>query len=64
MPSSKSAPDAQEFAVRGELLIALALTEPAAGSDAANMQLRADKVEGGWLLNGQKMWTKNCLPRP
>jgi alkylation response protein AidB-like acyl-CoA dehydrogenase len=35
-------------------------SEPQAGSDAANMQLRADKVEGGWNLNGQKIWTTSA----
>ena len=35
-------------------------SEPQAGSDAANMQLKAEKVEGGWKLNGQKMWTTSA----
>ncbi len=39
---------------------AVGYSEPEAGSDAANMQLRADKVEGGWMLNGQKMWTTSA----
>ena len=33
---------------------AFALTEPAGGSDNSAMTTRADKVEGGWLLNGRK----------
>jgi alkylation response protein AidB-like acyl-CoA dehydrogenase len=32
-------------------------SEPAAGSDAAGIRTRATRVEGGWLLNGQKVWT-------
>lgn len=32
------------------------LTEPAAGSDAASLQTRADKVDGGYLLNGNKIF--------
>ena len=32
-------------------------SEPAAGSDAAGVRTRASRVEGGWLLNGQKVWT-------
>lgn len=38
----------------GELLTGLALTEPESGSDAQAMRTRATKVEGGWLLNGEK----------
>jgi len=32
-------------------------SEPNAGSDLAGIQSRATKVDGGWLLNGQKTWT-------
>jgi alkylation response protein AidB-like acyl-CoA dehydrogenase len=32
-------------------------SEPGAGSDAAGVRTRATRVEGGWLLNGQKVWT-------
>jgi cyclohexanecarboxyl-CoA dehydrogenase len=38
----------------GELLTGLALTEPESGSDAQAMRMRAKKVDGGWLLNGEK----------
>lgn len=40
--------------ISGELLTGLALTEPESGSDAQAMRMRAKKVEGGWLLNGEK----------
>ncbi|MGR6520273.1 acyl-CoA dehydrogenase family protein (plasmid) [Rhodococcus erythropolis] len=43
-------------AARGEWLGAFAMSEPGAGSDIASIRTRADKVDGGWLLNGQKMW--------
>ncbi len=43
-----------------EIEFAVGYSEPEAGSDAANMQLRAEKVEGGWKLNGQKMWTTSA----
>jgi alkylation response protein AidB-like acyl-CoA dehydrogenase len=32
-------------------------SEPGAGSDVAAVQTRAVRVEGGWVLNGQKVWT-------
>ena len=32
------------------------LTEPGTGSDAANLATRAEQVDGGWRLNGQKQW--------
>ncbi|MCG8610199.1 MAG: acyl-CoA dehydrogenase family protein [Pseudomonadales bacterium] len=40
----------------GETLCAVAITEPDYGSDVAGMKLRAEKVEGGWVLNGAKTW--------
>ena len=36
------------------------LTEPENGSDATNMQTNAKKVEGGYILNGQKKWPGNA----
>ena len=46
--------------IRGEIEFAVGYSEPQAGSDAANMQLRAEKVEGGFRLNGQKTWTTSA----
>jgi alkylation response protein AidB-like acyl-CoA dehydrogenase len=43
-------------AARGEWLGAFAMSEPDAGSDVASVRTRADKVDGGYLINGQKMW--------
>jgi alkylation response protein AidB-like acyl-CoA dehydrogenase len=40
-------------------LTALATTEPQSGSDAAGIQTDAKRVEGGYVLNGQKSWISN-----
>lgn len=40
----------------GEALGAFALTEPDTGSDAAALRTRAERIEGGWRISGQKMW--------
>ena len=40
----------------GDPLCAVSVTEPGTGSDVAAVSLRAEKVEGGWLLNGGKTW--------
>ncbi len=53
----------QEFLPRiiaGEIEFAVGYSEPQAGSDAANMQLKATPVEGGWKLKGQKIWTTSA----
>lgn len=46
--------------IRGEIEFAIGYSEPQAGSDAANMQLRATRVPGGWRLDGQKIWTTSA----
>ena len=46
--------------LRGEALVALALNEPEAGSDARNVQTRAEAVEGGWSVNGEKVWISDA----
>ena len=40
----------------GATLCAISVSEPAAGSDVANVSLRAKRTAGGWLLNGNKTW--------
>jgi len=35
---------------------AIAMSEPEAGSDVGNLSCRADRVDGGYVLNGQKTW--------
>ena len=41
----------------GQKIGAWSLTEPGAGSDAAGTRTRAEKVDGGWILNGSKTFT-------
>ncbi len=43
----------------GKKIGCFGLTEPNFGSDAGSMISRAKKVEGGWTLNGAKMWITN-----
>lgn len=43
-----------------ERLGATCLTEPGAGSDFAAIQTRAEKVDGGWRLSGEKAWITNA----
>ena len=40
----------------GEAFGCFGLTEPDTGSDAANLRTRAEKIDGGWRITGQKMW--------
>jgi acyl-CoA dehydrogenase len=48
-----------EPAMRGELIGALAITEPGGGSDVASARTRAERVDGGWLVNGEKTFITN-----
>lgn len=45
---------------RGEIVAGFALTEPDAGTDAAALNLSADKVDGGYRLSGTKKWISNA----
>ncbi|MGI9185789.1 MAG: acyl-CoA dehydrogenase family protein [Solirubrobacteraceae bacterium] len=42
--------------LRGERIAALAITEPGAGSDVAGIRTRAQRVDGGFVVNGAKMF--------
>jgi alkylation response protein AidB-like acyl-CoA dehydrogenase len=46
-------------AIRGEMIGAFSITEPNAGSDAAAIRTRATRCDGGWRLNGTKMFASN-----
>ncbi|MEM7220272.1 MAG: acyl-CoA dehydrogenase family protein [Pseudomonadota bacterium] len=52
--------DLIEALMRGELLGATALSEPAAGSDFGAIRTRAVRVTDGWQLNGTKGWITNA----
>jgi alkylation response protein AidB-like acyl-CoA dehydrogenase len=45
---------------RGELAFAIGMSEPDSGSDLASIRTRAEKVEGGYRVNGTKIWTSNA----
>ena len=45
---------------KGEILTAFGVTEPTAGVDTSRIKTRADKVDGGWVVNGQKVWITNA----
>jgi acyl-CoA dehydrogenase len=44
----------------GRCYFSIGMSEPASGSDLASISTRADRVEGGWRVNGQKVWTTNA----
>jgi alkylation response protein AidB-like acyl-CoA dehydrogenase len=45
---------------RGELAFAIGMSEPDSGSDLASIRTRAEKVSGGYRVNGTKVWTSNA----
>ncbi|HEX4738910.1 MAG TPA: isovaleryl-CoA dehydrogenase [Allosphingosinicella sp.] len=46
--------------ISGEHVGALAMSEAGAGSDVVSMKLRAERVDGGYVLNGTKFWITNA----
>jgi len=46
-------------AIAGEKIAALGITEPDAGSDVASIRTKAERVDGGWVVNGAKTYITN-----
>ena len=47
-------------ALNQEVIWCQLFSEPGAGSDAAGIRTRGTRTEGGWLVNGQKVWTSGA----
>ncbi len=43
--------------VKGEYFFSIGMSEPDSGSDLASIRTNATKTDGGWILNGSKIWT-------
>jgi alkylation response protein AidB-like acyl-CoA dehydrogenase len=45
---------------RGEIYFSIGMSEPDSGSDLASIRSSATRTDGGWLLNGTKVWTSQA----
>jgi len=45
---------------RGEVCFAIGMSEPDSGSDLASIRSKAEPVDGGWVINGSKIWTSGA----
>ncbi len=46
--------------VRGECFFSIGMSEPDSGSDLASVRTSAQRVQGGWVVNGTKLWTSGA----
>lgn len=46
--------------IRGECFFSIGMSEPDSGSDLASVRTTGTRVEGGWKLNGTKLWTSGA----
>ena len=44
----------------GDLTFSIGMSEPESGSDLASLKARAERIDGGWRINGRKIWTTNA----
>jgi alkylation response protein AidB-like acyl-CoA dehydrogenase len=44
----------------GECYFCIGMSEPDSGSDLASIRTRGTKIDGGWSVNGTKLWTSNA----
>ena len=44
----------------GEIFFCIGMSEPDTGSDLASVRTRADRTDGGYIVNGTKIWTSNA----
>lgn len=45
---------------KGDITFCIGMSEPNSGSDLFAASTKADKVQGGWLINGRKLWTSGA----
>ncbi|MEZ5709809.1 MAG: acyl-CoA dehydrogenase family protein [Blastomonas sp.] len=46
---------------RGEIYFCIGMSEPGAGSDLAAIRTIAERADGGWIVNGSKLWTTGVI---
>lgn len=54
------APEIVPRIASGEVSFCIGMSEPDSGSDLASIRTRATRAEGGWLINGRKVWTSGA----